>query len=394
MAATHIFKLVRSTHEGMPRVCVVGAGHSGIKVLEHLLGDPGAGATVAALHTNEEVLVRSHAQTKVQIGKGSDAQGGCGGSLELGRSMAERDADMLRGLLTDCDLLVMVGGLGGGTAGGTLPVLARLAQAAGVFSVAVATTPFAFEGEVRQRSATEALQSLVAAADFVSVVANDALLDTVAEPNLERAFGRADEAMAAAVFCIWQTLACPGLLALDKTDLQTLLERGAGYCRFFFGMGTGDARVDATHTMLLEGKTAVPLREHLRSAKGAVACICSSRDLALSEVERALTPLQGMLTENVGLHVGVALHRAWRNRFFMAVFVPEPKRKVSVTVREVRKGQTVKGKGPGPRASQEELNLEGTKIGRGRFAHSKATILDGEDLDIPTFIRRGIRLER
>jgi cell division protein FtsZ len=41
---------------------------------------------------------------------------------------------------------------------------------------------------------------------------------------------------------------------------------------------------------------------------------------------------------------------------------------------------------------QETLPLEG--ISRGRFDKGEATIYDGEDLDVPTFLRRGINLKR
>ena len=39
---------------------------------------------------------------------------------------------------------------------------------------------------------------------------------------------------------------------------------------------------------------------------------------------------------------------------------------------------------------QTTLQLE--PAGRGRFAHTDPTLLDGEDLDIPTYQRRGIKL--
>ena len=41
---------------------------------------------------------------------------------------------------------------------------------------------------------------------------------------------------------------------------------------------------------------------------------------------------------------------------------------------------------------QEHLPLEG--VSRGRFDKSEPTLYDGEDLDLPTFIRRGVSLKR
>jgi cell division protein FtsZ len=41
---------------------------------------------------------------------------------------------------------------------------------------------------------------------------------------------------------------------------------------------------------------------------------------------------------------------------------------------------------------QETLPLEG--VSRGRFDKSEPTLYNGEDLDVPTFIRRGVSLKR
>jgi cell division protein FtsZ len=41
---------------------------------------------------------------------------------------------------------------------------------------------------------------------------------------------------------------------------------------------------------------------------------------------------------------------------------------------------------------QETLPLEG--VSRGRFDKSEPTLYDGEDLDVPTFIRRGVSIKR
>jgi cell division protein FtsZ len=44
------------------------------------------------------------------------------------------------------------------------------------------------------------------------------------------------------------------------------------------------------------------------------------------------------------------------------------------------------------KARQETLPLEG--VSRGRFDKSEPTLYEGEDLDVPTFLRRGISLKR
>lgn len=393
MAGSSIYKLVRKPPaHALTRVCVVGVGDTGIQVIEQLLGGDVAGATVAVVHTNAQALATSQAQTRVQIGRGGETEGGCGGMHERGRKAAERDVEMLRGLLSDCELLILVGGLGGGTAGGAMPVLARLARETGIISVALVTQPFAFEGEQRQRAAEDALKTLTVVTDFTAVISGDDWVVQADNVPMDAAFAEAHAALAAAVFSVWHVLAKSPVLGLDVGDLRSLAALGTGYCRFAFGMATGATRAEDARQALLAGRAGS--RERLAAGAGVLACVCASRDLRMEEVATVLAPLQEIVPETGFLRAGVVLNDAWRSRFFLAVFFVDAKRRVSVTVRQVRKGETVKGKSAQPRAAQEELNLDGTKDSGGRFVNIKATILDGEDLDVPTFIRRGIKLER
>ncbi|HPQ67459.1 MAG TPA: hypothetical protein PLI51_12090, partial [bacterium] len=48
-------------------------------------------------------------------------------------------------------------------------------------------------------------------------------------------------------------------------------------------------------------------------------------------------------------------------------------------------------RGVAPRPAQTEINFE--VLERGKFAGTEPTLLEGEDLDIPTFIRRGESLD-
>ena len=57
-------------------------------------------------------------------------------------------------------LIILTGGLGGGTASGAMPVLARAALSSGAEVLAVVTLPAIQEGRKRQRQATAALAEL------------------------------------------------------------------------------------------------------------------------------------------------------------------------------------------------------------------------------------------
>lgn len=398
MSTSQVFKLVRKAGGGgYPRVCVAGVGTAGVRVLDRIGAQGAAGATFAALHTHRAVLEASLVQTRVSLGDGA-VSGGCGGSVELGRKAATRDVELVRGLISDCQALILVAGLGGGTATGALPVILQAAKGMGVFTAVMLTLPFDFEGAGRRRVAEDGLHALLPLADFTAVVANDSLVGCRQGASLEHAQEEALEGLAAGVCGLWHLLAVPSLLALDEGDLRAMGTQGGAPCTFAYGMATGPERAAQLMASLQSGFPGV--WGGLAGGGGVLACICASRDLTLEEVSVALEPLHQAVPDAGLFRVGVVLHESWRERAFLGVFLGDTRRKVTATVRATagtkRGSGPTRGKGaPGVRASQEEFKLEGPEAsGQGRFGRTKATILDGEDLDIPTFIRRNIKLER
>jgi cell division protein FtsZ len=61
-------------------------------------------------------------------------------------------------------------------------------------------------------------------------------------------------------------------------------------------------------------------------------------------------------------------------------------------VEEVPKPELVAAQKSPTKPKQETLPLEG--VSRGRFDKSEPTLYNGEDLDVPTFLRRGVSIKR
>jgi len=106
---------------------------------------------------------------------------GAAGRVNRGRVAALRKRDALKTMLVDTDMVILVAGLGGGTGSGVTPIMARLAREAGALTVAAAVTPFAFEGEVRNRTADTAFNHLKREADLVVRFSNQELMDVTCD---------------------------------------------------------------------------------------------------------------------------------------------------------------------------------------------------------------------
>lgn len=395
MKTPFVYKLIRkkATDATGARLCIVGVGKTGCMVVDRCAADSvGLKDTVAVIGMDGRHLESLGVATRIKIG---DAKG-AGGQVRVGREAAERDIEMLRGVVEGCDILIAVAGLGGGTGTGALPVLLKVARESGVFAVALVAMPFGFEGNLRRGVAEEGLKRIQDRADVVMLAdAGDlALTGAKTDDPAEAAFARSLSALSAGVGSLWQVLATPTLMSLDQSDFKFLATKGSGTCVFVYGTASGVDRV-AKATEMLKTSPGLSHLGGLKGTGGALLCVCGSHNLTMQEVADGIDPLNQELPEDSDVRTGVAIHEGWQNRYFVAAFVADRKRTVKAAPRTTKRTRTVKRGDSHSQVEQPEFNLDvpaSPKSGAGRFNRMAATILDGENLDIPTYKRRGIEL--
>lgn len=385
------------------RVLVVGVGGGGCNVLSHALADWPDPPMVAAVNTDARALAESGIGLKVMIGQTVAKGMGAGGDAELGRLAANEDLDALRSMLTNCDLLILVASLGGGTATGAAPVLARIAREEGLLTLAYVTTPFAFEGARRQEQAQEGLAALKQSADAVVCLPNQRLHAMLAPGTpLGEAFAFVDRMMSAGIRGLWTLLAKDNMLNLDFSDLQTLVENSGNECCFGYGEGAGPEKAQQALQGLLEGSMLEKGRV-IANSGAMILSVTGGPDLSLSELETIHRRFQEAARPGARISMGAAVLADWTGRLALTVLAAEHWMPSSVRPQ----GETEKplvspffgdsaGKEEKPRRSrkggqQSELQL-GATGDRGRFQDVAPTLYDGADLDVPTYIRRGIRI--
>lgn len=385
------------------RVLVVGVGGGAGNVLSHALSDWPDPPTVAVVNTDARALDGSGIGLKIMIGRTVAKGMGTGGDAELGRLAANEDLDALRTLVADSDLLVLVASLGGGTATGAAPVLARIAREEGLLTLAYVTTPFEFEGVRRREQAQEGLAALKQCADAVVCLPNQRL-HAMLPPGtpLAEAFAFVDRMMSAGIRGLWTLLARDNMLNLDFSDLQSLVENSGNECCFGFGEGRGPEKAAQALRGLLEG----PMLEKGRVIANSGAMILSvtgGPDLSLSELEMIHRRFQEAARPGARVSMGAAVLDDWSGRLALTVLAAEhwmPAARGPVATGHPAVSpffDPAPARETAPRRSrkstqQSELPLGGTANDRGRFQDVAPTIYDGADLDIPTFTRRGIRI--
>ena len=296
---------------------VVGCGGGGSNAVNRMIFRELSNVDFIVLNTDLQALGRSKAKTKLAIGQKVTKGLGAGGKPEIGEQAAEEDKELITNELRGADMVFITAGMGGGTGTGSAPVVARIAKELGCLTVAVVTTPFEFEGNVRMRQAKEGLIKLHEQVDSLIVVPNEQLFNNI-DKNLtvKESFKKADEVLCQGVEGISNIITNPGDVNTDFADVRNAMA-GQGNAIFGIGIGEGenratDAAYNAIHNPMLENSK-------IDGAKNLLVNICASEEITLPEVKEICKIVTASADKNY-------------NMFWGQVTQPELEGKISVTV--------------------------------------------------------------
>ena len=381
----------------MSGICVVGVGNGGCKIVDRLSGAVAPGLTSVAINTDARSVMASRATTKLQIGANRTDGLGTGGDADIGRRSAEDEVPVITNLLGDMDLVFVVVCLGGGTGSGAAPVVVKAAREAGATTLCVAVLPFKFEGGDQREQADHALALLRGVAHVLMVVPNDRLSDFVGERSVAETFDKVNEVLASAIGGIFRLITQPGYIALDLANVEKAVEDTGGVGTLGYGEGSGEERTRQAVESLLSG----PMVEGGRvisSARSLLVSILGGPDLGLKEVGDIMRAIEAKARKDCHICMGTAIDETLRQKLSVVIIASEEAAPLDTTevappvqaapAEEANRGR----KKSKSRPEQGQLGLG--PADRGRFKGVDPTILDGEDLDIPTYLRRRLNIAR
>lgn len=287
------------------RIKVIGIGGGGNNAVNRMIRLGIQGVSFAAVNTDSQILEKSRASEKLQIGSRTTRGLGAGANPDVGREAADSSSGEIEAMLDGYDMVFVTAGMGGGTGTGASPIVASVAKQMGVLTVGVVTRPFTFEGKRRMKMAEEGIAQLEKNVDTLIVISNDRLLNVVeAQTTLEQAFLVADDVLRQGVQGISDLITIPGVINLDYADIRTIMT-DAGTAL----MGIGIARGQDRAKKAAEEAVSCPLFEtSIQGAKGIILNITGSAKMTLGEVNAAAETISSFADPDANIIFGTAVN--------------------------------------------------------------------------------------
>ena len=262
-------------------ITVVGCGGAGGNTVNRMYEEGIEGATLVAANTDAQHLYEIDYDRMILLGKEKTRGRGAGSLPQVGEEAALESQDQIYDAVEGSDMVFVTAGLGGGTGTGSAPIVAKAAKESGALTIAIVTTPFTAEGEVRRTNAEAGLGRLRDVADTVIVVPNDRLLDAVGKLPIRQAFKISDEVLMRSVKGITELITKPGLVNLDFADVKTVMERGGVA---MIGLGDSDSEHKAEDSV--KDALRSPLLDvDISGANSALVNVTGGEDMSIEEAE-------------------------------------------------------------------------------------------------------------
>ncbi|MGA2662242.1 MAG: hypothetical protein ABSH34_32580, partial [Verrucomicrobiota bacterium] len=364
-----------------------------------------------------------HLETPLLRGLGS------GGDPDRARTAAQESLPRLKSLCEGMDVIFIIAGLGGGAGTGISPVLARAAKETGALVIGFVTTPFDCEGTRRQRLALQGLTEFKAAADGLICFPNQKVFRLIDEnTSALETFKITNDYLADGVRSFWRLLTCTGFIDIHFDELCQLLRDRHAESAFAVAEAVGPTRSREVAEKLL-AHPMLDAGQALAEADALMVSILGGPDLTMAEVNRVMEQINRHC-EHAQVVMGAAIDEAFRDRLAVTVMAARKNLEPGEARVAARPGHEAPGQlirraitarpasrfGPPPpglsgdpadessalgtvpsrqrrksaRMLQTQLPLDSAS--KGRFDKSEPNIHRGEDLDLPTYVRRGVAL--
>lgn len=393
------------------KVLILGLGGAGGKVVSRIAAQRISGLDTVAVDCD----IHSLDSLDSNVGRlvaGTDWNwtpgSGCGGDVIRGEQVISNERQRIMELIDGKDLIIVVAGLGGGIATGGIRTVASTIRSKKIPSVFMLTTPFSFESFAKRKAADDCIKQLLPVTDILLRLPNDLLFSMLSpDSSVEQAFSRSCDELARTVIGICGILNCKNALNVDYAGFMALLRGKKCQCGIGVGIGFPTAENPDRSGTAIRNMLQSPFlggTDKLSSADAMIVSICAGPGLQLGEMKRtleSLAALGGSNTEVIsGFSTAPFMGQALQAAVITVFYDPEEKQNVQekhTVSQETKKIGTAVKRSLDRKKKIPELEqgiLELTNYSKGIFVNTVPVFYGDDDLDIPTFQRKGIPVNK
>lgn len=383
---------------------VFGFGNTGLKVLESV--QPTSEIEVVGWDVDEQALCQSRVNEKLWIGTDLLRGWGTRGDKTLGWQAIQSSETEIKNKIISGSIIFLVASMSGGLGLGGFPSLVRWVREKGATPIVIVSLPFQLEGNRCQNQALQVLQEIRQTHEMLFVFSSDHLTKEGWAEG-ERAgqkWNKVLEAMAQCLNGLIEVITKKGLIFSETEEVLkavaaishgTSLQGGFGW-----GEGKGGHAIENALAAVIASDW---LREAATSAHEVLIAILGGPKLALAEVKKMTDFLkQHIGNENTHFIFNAILDENYEGKVKLIVWTAGIKKTEALEAMQPLEWQETDARDEAMQKTEatqekEELKQEDFAFetpNRGRFEKTDATFYQGENLDIPTFLRKQIRIRQ
>lgn len=397
------------------RTKVIGIGGAGVNAVGHILQQCNSYLSYAVIDSDVKTLQSIEVSEKFMIGHSVTRGLSSGGDPAIACKAIEADKEKIEALIQDVDLLFIIAGLGGGVGSVGSSYISRLAAKQGSVIISFVMMPFTIEGGQKHRIAEKYLGDIRIVSHATIPLANDLLLQNLSdEATVAEAFKLASSWISRGVHAVSNMVYETGIVNLDFASLKKVFLNGGG--KTLFGLGAAGG-VDYCRIALNE-LTLCPLLHTphaYQRADSLLINIIGGRNLSLHDINEIGLFLSTHFNSKENMAIGAVIDEAKEDFVEIVVIGVTDINKGSP--RSIHRGRLKTDmvdnqqqqllfddlppltKNEKRRNSKKSIAgndptvLDGNAFERGYFGQLEPILINGEDIDVPTYLRRGIKID-
>ncbi len=383
---------------------VVGVGGAGSRIVRRLELEGALAIARMVVDCDQQELHALSLPQKFLVGRSQTRGLGSGGDIEVARQALMADREEIMRALQGVELLFVVAGLGGGMGSAGAPLIAQWARECGARVIAMVALPFTFEGGRRSRTAEEGLNHLRQQCHVVIPLPNDLLLQQMEnDAGVDEAFAQATLWIQGGICSIWSMLERKGAVSLDLAAFKNAFPQPGFRTLFSIAEVSGDGWSERVVESLLQCPL-LDVPEYTARFDHLLVNLIGGPDMGMSQVNEIISSVAERFCSRENTRFGVIIEPERSNSLQICVLGSadlgneryRKKLRDAANREEEWTGENGGRKKNMPSTPavdfQGEFDFANQSPARGYFDDTGRNMWEGQDLDIPTYLRRGVKI--